>query len=242
LIHGKARHCEKLSDEAIQRPGSRLDCFAALAMTALCGRTSYKLPPFAPGLRVGLFGGSFNPPHDGHRAASLLALKRLRLDRIWWLVSPNNPLKDARELAPLALRLEAARKVSHHPRIEVTAIEEAIGARFSFETISYLKERCPGAHFVWLMGADNFRCFDRWQRWREIAELVPIAIIDRPGFTLTSLHGRAAETLARHRLNESRASVLATAAPPAFIFLHGPRSPISSTELRGKPHPLERKI
>jgi nicotinate-nucleotide adenylyltransferase len=211
-------------------------------MTALCGRTSYKLTPLVPGMRIGLFGGSFNPPHDGHRAASLLALKRLRLDRIWWLVSPNNPLKDARELAPLALRLEAARKVANHPRIEVTEIEAAIGARFSFETISYLKRRCRGVHFVWVIGADNFRYFDRWQRWREIAELVPIAIIDRPGFTLRSLHGRAAETLARYRLNETRASVLATAAPPAFIFLHGPRSPKSSTELRGKPHPLERKI
>ncbi len=196
--------------------------------------TWYKLPPFVPGLRVGLFGGSFNPPHDGHRAASLLALKRLRLDRVWWLVTPNNPLKDARELAPLALRLEAARKVSRHPRIEVTAIEAAIGATFSFETISYLKNRCPGVHFVWVMGADNFRFFDRWQRWREIAELVPIAIVDRPGFTVTSLHGRAAKTLARYRFNETRASVVATAMPPAFIFLHGPRSPKSSTALRGE--------
>jgi nicotinate-nucleotide adenylyltransferase len=192
-------------------------------------------PPFVPGLRVGLFGGSFNPPHEGHRAASLLALRRLQLDRIWWLVSPANPLKETRELAPLALRLEAVRKISRHPRIELTAIEAAIGATFSFETISYLKRRCPGVHFVWVMGADNFCYFDRWQRWREIAELVPIAIIDRPGFTLSALHGRAAETMARYRLNETHASVLATAALPAFVFLHGPRSPKSSTELRGKP-------
>ena len=197
---------------------------------------SRNLPPFVPGLRVGLFGGSFNPPHDGHRAASLLALRRLSLDRVWWLVTPNNPLKDARELAPLALRLEAARKVRRHPRIEVTAIEAAIGATYSFETISYLKRRCPSVHFVWLMGADNFQYFDRWQRWREIAELVPIAIIDRPGFTLTATHGRAAVTLARNRLNETRASVLATVMPPALVFLHGPRSPKSSTELRRKLH------
>jgi nicotinate-nucleotide adenylyltransferase len=192
-------------------------------------------PPFARGLKVGLFGGSFNPPHQGHRAVSLLALRRLNLDRIWWLVSPGNPLKDTRELAPLALRLEAARKVSHHPRIEVTAIEAAIGAAYSFETISYLKRRCPEVYFVWLMGADNFRGFDRWQRWRDIAELVPIAIIDRPGFTLTALHGRAAETLAPFRRDESCASVLAITPPPAFVFLHGPRSAISSTEIRGKP-------
>jgi nicotinate-nucleotide adenylyltransferase len=194
------------------------------------------LPPFARGLRIGLFGGSFNPPHDGHREASLLALRRLKLDRIWWLVTPSNPLKDARGLAPLALRLEAARKVSRHPRIEVTAIEVAIGATYSFETISYLKRRCPSVHFVWVMGADNFRYFDRWQRWREIAKLVPIAIVDRPGFTLTTTHGRAAVTLARYRLDETCASILPTAAPPAVVFLHGPRSPKTSTALRGKLH------
>jgi nicotinate-nucleotide adenylyltransferase len=195
---------------------------------------SYKLPPSVPGLRVGLFGGSFNPPHGGHRAASLLALRRLRLDRIWWLVSPNNPLKDARQLAPLALRLETARRMSCHPRIEVTALEAAIGATFSFQTISYLKRRRPGVHFVWVMGADNFRYFDKWQRWRGIADLVPLAIVDRPGFTLTATHGRAAETLAPYRLDETRAPCLATAAPPAFVFLYGPRSAKSSTALRGK--------
>ncbi len=195
-----------------------------------------KVPPFAAGLRIGLFGGSFNPPHEGHRAASLLALRRLRLDRIWWLVSPANPLKDPHKLAPLALRVDAARKLARHPRIIVTAVEAAIGATYSFETIIYLKQRCPGVHFVWLMGADNFRGFDRWQRWRDIARLVPIAVIDRPGSTLTALHGRAAETLAPYRLNETSGACLATATPPAFLFLHGPRSPMSSTALREHPH------
>jgi nicotinate-nucleotide adenylyltransferase len=202
----------------------------------LNGAAFSAFPPFAPDLRVGLFGGSFNPPHDGHREASLLALRRLKLDRIWWLVSPGNPLKDLRELASLALRFEAAREVSRHPRIEVTAIEATIGATYSFETISYLRRRCPSVHFVWVMGADNFCYFHRWQRWREIAKLVPIAIVDRPGFTLTALRARAAETLAPFRRKESCASVLATAAPPALVFLHGPRSPMSSTVLRGKPH------
>jgi nicotinate-nucleotide adenylyltransferase len=200
-------------------------------------QTPDKLPPFGRGLRIGLFGGSFNPPHEGHRAASLLALKRLQLDRIWWLVSPGNPLKDHGALAPLALRLEAARQMANHPRIEVTGIEAAVGANYSFETISYLKMRCPGVHFVWIMGADNFLYFDRWQRWREIAKLVPIAIIDRPGFTQTALHGRVALTLAHFRYDESEAPILATAAPPAFVFLHGPRSELSSTELRDKPRP-----
>ncbi len=211
-----------------------LDCFAPLAMTAPCGQIPYKLPPFAPGMKIGLFGGSFNPPHDGHREASLLALRRLQLHRIWWLVSPGNPLKDARELAPLAMRVEAARRITQHPRIKITALEAAIGSNSTYQTISYLTRRCPGVHFVWLMGADNFRLFDRWQRWRDIAAQVPIAIIDRPGFTLTATHGRAAETLARYRFDGTRASVLATSAPPAIIFLHGPRSPKSSTELRGR--------
>ncbi|WOJ88384.1 nicotinate-nucleotide adenylyltransferase [Methylocapsa polymorpha] len=191
-------------------------------------------PPHAPGLRVGLFGGSFNPPHEGHRAASLLALKRLRLDRIWWLVSPGNPLKDARELAPLSLRLEAARKLARHPRIEVTAIEAALGAPYTFSTISYLKQRCPGVHFVWLMGADNLPGFHRWKRWRDIAGLVPICAVDRPGATLRATLSRAGQVLAPYRLDEARAARLATAPPPAFVFLHGPRSPLSSTALRAE--------
>jgi nicotinate-nucleotide adenylyltransferase len=199
---------------------------------ALCAKT----PPFAPGLRIGLFGGSFNPPHEGHRAASLLALRRLRLDQVWWLVSPANPLKDARELAPLSVRVAAARKISQHPRIKITAIEAAIGATYTFETITFLKQRCRGVYFVWLMGADNFRVFDRWQHWAGIARLVPMAIIDRPGSTLTALHGRAAESLAPFRLDESDGVLLATMVPPAFLFLHGPRSPMSSTALREHSH------
>ena len=201
---------------------------------------SARPPPFSRGLKVGLFGGSFNPPHDGHREASLLALRRLQLHRIWWLVSPGNPLKDFGGLAPLSERVEAARKVSQHPRITVTAFEAAKGFTYTFDTISYLKRRCPGVHFVWLMGADNFRLFDRWQRWHDIARLVPIAIIDRPGLTLTALHGRAAEALAPYRRDESDAPSLAAAAPPVFMFLHGPRSPMSSTALRVKSQRLAR--
>lgn len=191
-------------------------------------------PPHAPGLRVGLFGGSFNPPHDGHRESSLLALRRLRLDRIWWLVSPGNPLKDASELAPLAARLDAARKLARHPRIEVTAIEAEIGTAYTFATISYLKQRCPGVHFVWIMGADNLLGFHCWKRWRKLAQLVPIAIIDRPGSTLKAMNSRAAQALGAYRLDESKAARLADAAPPAFMFLHGPRSPLSSTALRAR--------
>jgi nicotinate-nucleotide adenylyltransferase len=193
-----------------------------------------RLPPHAPGLRVGLFGGSFNPPHEGHRAASLLALRQLRLDCIWWLVSPGNPLKDKAELAPLAARMSAAQKLASHPRIKISGIEEAIGTTYSFETIAWLKRRCPGVHFVWIMGADNLAGLHRWKRWRDLVSLVPIAVIDRPGSTLKSMSSRGAGALAPYRLSESAVATLATATPPAFAFLHGPRSSLSSTALRAR--------
>lgn len=191
-----------------------------------------RLPPHYKGLRVGLFGGSFNPPHKGHRAASLLALRRLRLDRVWWLVSPGNPLKDKTELAPLGQRMAAAQKLACHPRIKVTGVEAAIDTTYSFETVAYLKRRCPGVHFVWIMGADNLAGFHRWKRWRDLVALVPIAIIDRPGSTLKAMSTRAGRMLAPYRLPENAAARLAAAKPPAFVFLHGPRSPLSSTALR----------
>jgi nicotinate-nucleotide adenylyltransferase len=199
-------------------------------MTGLAPR----LPPHVPGLKIGLFGGSFNPAHEGHLAASLLALRRLGLDRIWWLVSPCNPLKDARDLAPFATRVAAARRLAHPPRIAVTGIEAAIGARYTYETILYLKRHCPGVHFVWIMGTDNFAAFHRWKRWRDIAANVPIAIIDRPGSTLSATHSPAALALIPYRRDESDGLLFAREGPPAIIFLHGPRSGLSSTALRGR--------
>lgn len=191
-----------------------------------------RLPPHASGQRIGLFGGSFDPPHEGHRAASLLALRRLRLDRVWWLVSPGNPLKDTRDLPDLAHRLVAAEKVARHPRIVVTGFEATLGSPYTYETILYLRHRCLGLHFVWVMGADNLVGFHRWKRWRDIADLVPIAVVDRPGATLKATRSRAGQILAPYRQAEAAGSRLALARPPAFMFLHGPRSDISSTELR----------
>jgi nicotinate-nucleotide adenylyltransferase len=195
---------------------------------------AFQLPPCAPGLKIGLFGGSFNPPHEGHRAASLLALRRLGLDWVWWLVSPGNPLKDPHSLAPLSARLSAVRELAHHPRIAVTGIEAAIGTRYSYQTIAYLTQRCPGVHFVWIMGADNLATFDRWKHWQEIAALVPIAVIDRPGSTWSTIQSPAGTFLSKYRHDESGARTFAVAKPPAFIFLHGPRSALSSTALRAK--------
>lgn len=194
------------------------------------------LPPHAPGLRIGLLGGSFNPPHAGHRHISLIALRRMELDAVWWLVSPGNPLKDNSALPPLATRMAWARDVAHHPRIHVSGIEEKLGNRYSLDTVKALQQLCPGVHFVWLMGADNLVHFDRWRGWRELAERIPIAVIDRPG-ALNATHGRAAQALARYRLPEHRAKNLALTPIPAWIFLHGPLSPLSSTALRNQRRP-----
>jgi nicotinate-nucleotide adenylyltransferase len=190
------------------------------------------LPPYAPGLRIGLFGGTFDPPHAAHRAACLLALRRLGLDRIWWLVTPGNPLKNTRGLAPLSERVAAAKALAHHPRIDVSDFEAQLGTAYTYETISYLRRRCQGVHFVWIMGADNLRSFDRWQRWRGIANLVPIVVIDRLGPSLYATGSAAAQALARYRLPEAAARTLPERKPPAWIYLHGLKSPLSSTALR----------
>ncbi|SFK73184.1 nicotinate-nucleotide adenylyltransferase [Methylocapsa palsarum] len=199
--------------------------------------TLVRLPPFSAGMRIGLFGGSFNPAHQGHRAVSLLALRRLRLDRIWWLVTPGNPLKDPGELVALDVRVRAGAQIANDPRIVVTGLESDIGTRFTFETISFLKTRCRGVRFVWMMGADNFPGFHVWRRWRDIGRLVPIAVIDRPGSTLVAPNSRAAQMFAPYRIDESRAGRLADMKPPAYVFLHGPRSALSSTALRAKSPP-----
>ncbi|WP_374547084.1 nicotinate-nucleotide adenylyltransferase [Rhodoblastus sp.] len=192
------------------------------------------LPPFARGMRIGLFGGSFNPPHAGHALVCDLALKRLDLDRIWVMVTPGNPLKSREGLPSLAERMAAARKIMRHPRVVVTGFEQKIGARYSYQTMAYLRRACPGVHFVWIMGADNLAGFFRWQRWQDIARQMPILVIDRPGATHHAERGIAASWFARRRLPEAEAKSLPLRRPPALIVLHGPRSPLSSTLLRAK--------
>lgn len=182
---------------------------------------------------MGLLGGSFNPAHAAHREASLFALKRLQLDRVWWLVTPGNPLKDTRSLPPLTDRMAAARKVAADPRIIVTGLEALTHTRYTFDTVTALRSRYPTTRFVWLMGADNLSQFHRWRNWQDLASSVPIAVIDRPPASLRSLGSRAAQALGRHRIDESRASLLAGMEPPAWVFLRGVKSPLSSTQLRG---------
>jgi nicotinate-nucleotide adenylyltransferase len=191
-------------------------------------------PLYADHLRIGLLGGSFNPAHTAHRAISLYAMKRLKLDRVWWLVSPGNPLKDVSELPDLATRISAAEKIADDPRIVVTGIEAELHTRYTVDTIKKLRERFPRARFVWLMGADNLSQFSRWRDWQEIAELLPLAVIDRPPDSLRAAASTAARRLARYRIDESRAQQLANCPAPAWVFLRGLKLPVSSTQLRAR--------
>lgn len=163
---------------------------------------------------------------------ALLALKKLRLDRIWWLVTPGNPLKETRDLPSLEERIAQAQALADHPRIDVTGIEAVIGAKYSYETIRWLASQCAAVKFVWIMGADNLKTFHRWKNWRGIFMTVPIAVVDRGGLSLTATSGAAAHHFARARLPENQAISLPDREPPAWIYLHGLKSDVSSTALR----------
>jgi nicotinate-nucleotide adenylyltransferase len=184
--------------------------------------------PVAPGLRIGLLGGSFNPAHEGHLYASRIALKQLDLDYVWWLVTPGNPLKTTLRLEPLAERLREARQQARHPRIRVMDIEDVLGTRFTIDTVTALQRRFPHIHFVWLMGSDNLAQFRRWRRWPAIAARIPIAVIQRPGTTLAQINAKAIRRFGRRRNLRS----LALARPPAIAILDGARNRQSSTALR----------
>lgn len=191
-----------------------------------------RMPHVEKGMSVGLFGGSFNPPHAGHVLVAEIALRRLKLDQLWWMVTPGSPLKNARDLAPLKDRLRASRQLARDPRIKITALEAAHKVRFTADTLALIKAANPHVNFVWIMGADNLGQFHRWDRWRQIADQFPIAVIDRPNASLTPLTSRMAQTYAPFRLNERDAASLAKRPAPAWVFLHGPRSRLSSTALR----------
>lgn len=183
-------------------------------------------------MRIGLLGGSFNPTHPAHLAISRFAIKRLGLDRVWWLVTPGNPLKDPKALQDLEARASAARKLANDPRIDVSCLESVIGTRYTVDTIDFLRRRASSLRFVWIMGADNLAQFHRWEQWRHIANEVPIAVIDRPPESFRALNAPAAQALARHRLAEAAASRLANRRPPAWVFLTGLKLNMSSTGLR----------
>ncbi len=205
--------------------------------TALAHRHTV-MPHVERGMVVGLFGGSFNPPHQGHLLVAEIALRRLGLDQLWWLVTPGNPLKSRNELAPLAERLAACEALAEDPRIKITAFEKTLGTSYTARTLDFIRARNPHVHFIWIMGADNLAGFHRWQRWQKIATTFPIAVIDRPGSTLAYLSSKTARTFDYARVDEEDAGVLWQKRAPAWTFIHGPRSTLSSTAIRaaaGKP-------
>lgn len=190
------------------------------------------MPHVESGQRVGLFGGSFNPPHAGHVHVCEQALRRLELDQVWWLVTPGNPLKDTRNLAPLEQRVKACLEINDDPRMKITACEESLGTRYTAHTLQRIQALNRDVNFVWIMGADNLGQFHHWERWRNIANRMPIAVVDRPGSTMALHSAKAAIALSHARVDEADARRLATLRAPAWTFLHGPRNSLSSTALR----------
>lgn len=186
----------------------------------------------APGLKVGLLGGSFNPAHEGHLHVTRMCLRSLGLDRVWWLVSPQNPLKPDEGMAPFDKRFASAEKMARDPRICVSDIEARLGTRYTADTLATLAGRFPQVRFVWLMGADNMIQLPRWSRWRDIVATVPIAVYPRPGFTLKARLSPAAVALRDVTLDASDAALLPSLTAPAVVFLEGPESPQSATSIR----------
>ena len=187
--------------------------------------------PAERGLRIGLLGGSFNPPHEGHVHVSETALKKLGLDYVWWLVSPQNPLKPVRGMANFDKRLGAAKRLAAaHPRMIATGIEGELGTRFTIHTLRALKRRFPQARFVWLMGSDNLVQIPRWRHWREIFAEVPVAVVTRPGSALPARHSKAAIRFKSSGLPAD--ARFADAKPPALTVIEVKRNPASGTQLR----------
>ena len=195
--------------------------------------TLYSVPRIA-GRRIGLFGGSFNPAHAGHVAVSEEALKRLQLDEVWWLVSPQNPLKPSDDTADFRERLAHARTLATHPRMWVTGLEAKLGTRTTAQTFEALRPMFELGHFVWIMGADSFAGLHKWNEWREIPATLPLAVFARPGWSLKALGSPAATLLASHRLDSSDAPLLAGMRAPAWVFLNMPLRYESSTEIRNR--------
>ena len=182
--------------------------------------------------RIGVLGGSFNPAHEGHRHISLLALKRLRLHEVWWMVSPQNPLKDRADMAPFVRRLATAKQIARHPRIRVTDIERRLHTVYTVDTLLALTRRFPDCSFVWLMGADNLAQISAWKGWRRIFRTVAIAVFARPSYSRWALAGKAARSFAFSRVPEARANVLVELPVPAWMFFHIRPHAGSATRIR----------
>jgi len=185
-------------------------------------------------MTIGLLGGTFDPPHGGHMHISEVALKRLGLDALWWLVTPGNPLKTRDDMAAFHERFAQARAQANDPRIEVTGFEASLGSAYTAETLKFLKQRYPETRFIWVMGADNLVNFHRWEHWRHILQLFPVVVVDRPGYRFSALSGPAARAFAGAYVDESDARGIARFALPAWTFLTARLSELSSTQLRAR--------
>ena len=192
---------------------------------------SFDRPYVAPGMTVGLLGGSFDPPHEGHVQISRAAMKRFGLDQLWWLVSPGNPLKDHAP-ASLARRMAAANARMQHPRVQISDIEARLGTRYTAQTLRHLRRLYPQVRFVWLMGADNLAHFHRWKDWRQILETVPVGILARPGERISARLSPAARLYAPNRLRAGQSQALARASAPAWCFINVPMNKASSSQIR----------
>lgn len=193
----------------------------------------YRFPYARKGQVIGLLGGSFDPPHDGHAHITREAIKRFDLDKVWWVVSPGNPLKEHGP-APMDKRIAAAKEMIDHPKVEVTDLEVNLNTRFTADTIQHLRRIYPGVHFVWLMGADNLAQLSRWQNWRVIMESVPIAVIARSGQRLGARRSKAAKVYRHFRLTGKRARLLGRYAAPAWAYQNVPLVDVSSSAIRAK--------
>jgi nicotinate-nucleotide adenylyltransferase len=202
--------------------------------TSTLSRQYLTMPHTERDMVIGLFGGSFNPPHQGHALVAEIALQRLGLDQLWWMVTPGNPLKNHSGLAPLPARIAACEAMITDPRIKVTAFEKTLGQSYTAQTLRAIRRRNLHCHFIWIMGADNLKNFHLWQNWREIACTFPIAVIDRPGATLAYLSSKMAKTFDYARIDEDHARALAFKKAPAWTFIHGPRSMLSSSSIRDR--------
>jgi len=186
------------------------------------------------GRTIGLLGGSFNPAHSGHRHISLYALKYLGLDAIWWMVSPQNPLKSTKDMASLKNRMASARKTKNHNKIIITDIEKQLGTRYTADTLKNLKKHFPSTKFIWLMGTDNLRQINKWQKWENIFKMMPIAILDRPPHDDIIRSCKAKSRFKDSFIKQEKAKILKYTDTPAWTILHIPLNSISATSIREK--------
>ncbi len=194
-------------------------------------RPAAHLPPTSTRARIGLFGGSFDPPHPGHLHVAETAMRRLNLDQVWWFPTPGNPLKEAP--GDYQARLGAVRILTENNRgFQVSDIEHRLNLRYTIDLVSLLRKHCPHARLTWIMGGDSLMTFHYWKDWQQLAHLVPVAVVARPGFELAARVSPFAKTFRQNRLPDRAARILPGHDTPAWIYLPAPLNPLSSTAIR----------